>query len=437
MKTVYIAEKPSQAADIAKVIGAVGRKEGYIELKGGDQMTWAIGHLLELVEPKVYDEAWGGRWSWEQLPMIPAEFKLEVVKGKAAQVKVIKALLKSADRVVIATDAGREGELIARELLLFCKYKGAVERLWLSSMVASDITAALKRLKPGKDTEPLYQAAVARQHSDWMHGLSLTRGATLAAGVRGDFFPVGRVQTPVLAMVAHRDKTIKNFQADAYYELEATVTSAKGQTFKLWHAPTEDARIRDKEEAARRLKQADKARAPLKVERKPGKESPPMPYKLPSLQKDANRILGLTAKNTLEVAQKLYEKKAITYPRTDCEYLASSQKGEIDATLDLLAKRFGAAVSTLRATGIVTRDTTFNDAKLTDHHAIVPALADVPLDGLELQVYTLIAQRYLQTLSKDNLFDGTKVTMDANGVPFAATGKTVTFEGWKAIKLKA
>jgi DNA topoisomerase-3 len=444
MKTVYLAEKPNQAADIAKLIGIAGRKDGYIELKGGDVMTWSVGHLIELVEPKEYSELWAGRWSWEQLPMIPDEFKYQVAGGKTtfakknvAQVKVIKTLLKSADRVVICTDAGREGELIARELLTYSKFKGKVERLWVSSLVPSDILAALGKLLPGAAKEPLYQAALARQHSDWMHGLSLTRAASLAADVRGDFFPVGRIQTPVLAMVARRDQAIKNFKPDEYFELEATVRTAAGQTFKMWYAPAEDKRIRERAEAERLLRQAEGANAPLKVEKKPGKEAPPMPYKLPALQKDAIRVLGLTAKRVLEVAQALYEKKAITYPRTDCEFLASSQKAEVDATLTALAERFAGEVGTVQRLGTHLRDSTFNDAQLTDHHAIVPTTLFVPLDGLELQVFTLVAQRYLQTISKDCLFDGTKVAMDANGVPFTATGKAVTFEGWRAVKLGA
>lgn len=436
MKTVYLAEKPSQAAELAKVIGIVGRKDGYIELKGGDAMTWAIGHLLELVEPKEYKESWGGRWAWDQLPMIPQEFKSEVVHGKNAQVKVIKALLKTADRVVIATDAGREGELIARELLIHCKYKGAIERLWTSSLVASDIVRALAKLRPGKETEPLYEAARARQHSDWMHGLSLTRGASLAANVRGDYFPVGRIQTPVLALVAHRDILIRDFVADGYFELEANVKSAGGKTFKMFHAPAEDKRITARADAEKLAKQAEKFTGALKVEKKPGKETPPMPYKLTSLQKDGNRILGLTARRTLEIAQGLYDKKTISYPRTDCEYLANSQTGEVEATLATVAKRFAPAVATVRTLGMNLRSTTFDDAKLMDHHAIVPTTEYVNLEGLELQVYTLIAQRYLQTISKDCLFDGTRVSLDANGVAFTASGKAVTFEGWKAIKLK-
>lgn len=442
MKTVYLAEKPNQAADIAKIIGIVGRKDGYIELKGGDVMTWSVGHLLELVEPKDYCELWAGRWSWDQLPMIPEDFKYQVsggggtyAKKNAAQVKLIKTLLKAADRVVICTDAGREGELIARELMTYAKFKGKVERLWTSSLVASDIAAALGKLLPGAAKEPLYQAALARQHCDWMHGLSLTRAASLAANVRGDFFPVGRIQTPVLALVVRRHMAIAAFKSDDYFELEATVRSASGKTFKMWHAPAEDKRITVRAEADRLLKQAEGANAPLSVEKKPGKESPPMPYKLPSLQKDAIRILGLTAKRVLEVAQVLYEKKAITYPRTDCEFLANSQKGEVDDTLAIIAKRFAGAVETLQKQGTNLRSSTFDDTKLTDHHAIVPTALFVPLDGLELQLYTLVAQRYLQTVSKDCLFDGTKVSMDANGVPFSATGKAVTFDGWRAVKL--
>ncbi len=435
MTTVYLAEKPSQARDIAAVLGIKRRDDGYIELANGDVMTWAIGHLIELAEPEEYNPSWGGRWSWPQLPMIPSAWKLQVVKKTSKQFTVIKNALKKATRVVICTDAGREGELIAREILEHVGFRGTIERFWTSALTPADIKAALAKLKPGAETVGYFEAARARQTSDWMHGLSGTRGASLAADVRGDYFPLGRVQTPTLAMVVRRDLEIKNFGAKTYYELEAVATTKSGKTFKMTHSPDEANRITDRAKAEALAKKANKHTGPLKVEKTPGSEAPPLPFSLPQLQKEANRVLGLSAKATLKLAQQLYEAKAITYPRTDCQFLANSQVAEVRGVLAAVAKRFGAQVGRLEALGIVTRSSTFNDSKLTDHHAIIPTAESVFLEGEALDLYRLICQRYLQTLGPDCKFVSTRVTMDANGVPFKATGKVVTSPGWQELKL--
>lgn len=435
MHTLYLAEKSSQAMDIAKVIGIKGRGDGFIELATGDTITWARGHMLELADPAAHNEAWGGRWAWSQLPMIPAQWKYVVNKSTAGQYKIISRLVKEAKRVIIATDAGREGELIAREILEHCKFKGVIERFWTSSLVPADIKVALGKLKPGSATYPLYEAALARQHCDNMYGLSGTRGATLAANVRGDYFAMGRVQTPTLAMVVRRCLDVRNFDVQAYYELEAKVSTAEGKVFKMWHAPEEKDRITTMDEAVRRKAIAEGAKSRLKVERSSGREGAPLPYSLPVLQKDANRILGLSVKKTLEIAQKLYEVKATTYPRTDCQYLAASQMDEVNGVLDVVARRFGSGVAELKKYGIVKRTTTFDDSKLTDHHGIIPTAQFVELEGAELQLYTLICQRYLQLLGPDCKFDSTRVTLDANGIPFKANGKVITSPGWQALKL--
>ncbi len=436
MSTVILAEKPSQAMDIGKVIGIKGRGDGFLELVNGWYITWAIGHLLELAEPQDYNEAWGGRWSWTQLPMIPEQWKYQVNRKTSKQLTVIKGLLKKATHVIIATDAGREGELIAREVLEHSKYKGKISRFWTSSLVASDIRRALDNLKKGEETYPLYEAALARSHSDWMLGLTGTRGASLAANVRGDYFPLGRVKTPTLALVVRRCLAVKNFAAKTYYELEAVVRTKKGATLKMLHAPDEEHRITKKDDAESLKKRALGHQGPLRVEKRAETEAPPLPYSLPALQKDANRILGFSAKNTLKVAQALYEKKAATYPRTDCQFLAESQVAEVPAVLDVGAKRFPAAVSALRKAGIVTRKSTFNDAKLVDHHGIIPTMLHVAeLEGAEEQLYALICQRYLQTLGPDCKFTSTRITMDANGVPFKATGRVINDPGWQALKL--
>jgi DNA topoisomerase-3 len=434
MTILYLAEKPSQARDIAEAIGLKKRATGYLEVAGG-KVTWALGHLLEQAMPEEYDKRWGGSWSFDVLPMVPSVWKNTVVRSKAAQVKVIKALLKEAKEVVIATDAGREGELIAREILTYCKYRGPIKRLWTSSLVQSDIKKALKALKPGSSTEALNEAALARQRADWLYGMNGSRAVTLGAQQRGTAFPVGRVQTPTLAIVVRREREIRNFVPQEYYELEAKVKTAAGHQFVMHHAPVEAQRIRDRAEADRRRKLAEGAKGALKVEKSSGKEAPPLPYTLPALQKDANRILGLSARETLKVAQELYESKAITYPRTDCPYLASSQTGEVEPTLKRLSAVFPAAVDTVRAAGVTTRASTFDDSKLSDHHGIVPTAQSVALSGDAAKLFALISERYLRMLSPDCRFDRTVVLLDANGIPFKATGKVITDPGFRAVRI--
>jgi DNA topoisomerase-3 len=435
MTTLYLAEKPSQARDIGAVLGIKRRDNGFLELTNGDIITWAVGHLLEIAAPEKLNPDWGGRWHWGQLPMIPDAWKYEVVANTRTQFNVIKALLKKADRVVIATDAGREGELIAREILEHCKWRGRVERLWTSSLVASDIKAALGKLLKGEETYPIYEAALARSHCDNIYGYSGSRAATLAANIRGDSYPMGRVQTPTLAMVVRRDLEIRNFNEREYFELEAQVRTRSGKTFKMMHAPDAENRITTRDEAERRRRQAERAHGPLKVEKKNASEGAPLAYSLPALQKDANRIYGFTAKNTLKLAQALYEKKAATYPRTDCQHLAQSQMAEVEGVLAVVERRFKATTEALRKCGIVKRKSTFDDTQLTDHHGIIPTGQFVELEGAELQLYLLICQRYLQLLGPDCRFQTTRVTMDANGVPFKATGKTILDPGWTALKL--
>lgn len=434
MTTLYLAEKPSQARDIAEAIGLKSRANGYLEVAGG-RVTWAIGHLLEQAMPEEYDDKWGGRWSFSALPMIPDTWKMNVVRNKVAQVKLIKNLLKDAREVVIATDAGREGELIARELLTYCKYRGPVKRLWTSSLVKSDIQKALKALKPGSATEPLHEAALARSRADWLYGMNGSRAVTLGAKHSGTAYPVGRVQTPTLALVVRRELEIRNFVPVTYFELEANVKTESGHQFTMQHAPAEDHRIRDASEAERRRQQALGAAGPLKVVKTSGKEAPQLPYTLPALQKDANKILGLSARSTLQIAQQLYEAKAITYPRTDCPYLATSQMAEVEPTLDRLESVFGAAVQALKKAGVTKRTSTFDDSKLSDHHGIVPTSAVVNIGEEARQLFALISERYLRSLAPDCLFDRTVITLDANGVPFKATGKSITSPGFRSVRI--
>lgn len=433
MSVLIIAEKPGQARDLANVLGVVKSHNGFIEVKGGYLVTWAIGHLVQLVSPQTYDPAWK-RFAWETLPMIPQQWQMEPIDRTASHFKIVSSLVKKATTIVIATDAGREGELIGREILELCKFKGKVMRLWASTLTAADLRHAFQNLLPGEEKEPLWEAAKARQHADWVIGLNMTRGVTLSANGNG-VLPVGRVKTPTLAMVVRRDLEIANFKSVAYYELEATVRTQKGETFVLRHAPAEAHRITSEAEAKARMARASNYAGPVKVEDTAQVQRPPMPYTLTSLQAKCNAVLGLSAQMTLDVAQVLYEKKKmLSYPRSDCEYLGESLKGQIPGVLAAVAKTFPRAVDPLTKAGPVVRNSVFDDSKLTDHHGIIPTGVSEPLSGTELAVYKLVAQRYLEVLSADMHYRQLKLLLDANGVDFRASGRTVTSPGWLEIR---
>lgn len=428
---LYIAEKSAQAADIAKILGGGKRENGHILLKTGDVVTWAVGHMLDQMEPKEYHAEWGP-WRWDTLPMVPEKWGNKPVPEKQDQLRVIKQLLGKATSVVIATDAGREGELIARELLDFYGYRGKVERLWLSALTEADIRRALSKLLPGATKEPLYRAALARQHADWLY-LSLSRAASLSLGFNA---PIGRVQTPTLAMVVKRDLEIEAFNAKPYYELEAVVNTANGHTLTLTHSPKEEQRIYDLKQAKALMAKAEKATGPLAVTHKAGSDGAPLPFSLSTLQREADRVLGLGAAETLKLAQELYEAKVITYPRTDCSHLSSGLKNDVAPTLTALTgiSTLAPSVKTLQSMGVVLRDSLFDDSKLTDHHGIIPTTAPKPLAGVQAKLYELIAIRFMQALAPDRLFNATRVEMDANGVPFSVSGRVISSPGWSAIR---
>lgn len=437
--TVILTEKPSVATDIALALAGVApKKNGYIELPNGVILTWAIGHLIQQAKPHEYDPALK-KWSFDTLPFIPTEWK-HVVRDKGAeQLAVIGRVLKQARLLIIATDAGREGELIARELLQWFNYRGAVKRLWLQAMTKKDIMAGFAKLKDGRETEGLWAAAVARSEADFLYGINGTRSATLAINQYQQLYPIGRVQTPTLYLVVKRMLDIENFKPQDYYELAIDVTTANGHALTLTHAPKEDARITDIAVAERMLQQVSGASSPLSVTTSPDRERPPLPHNLASLQQEANRAFGLSAQETLDVAQALYEKKkALSYPRTGCPYLSSAQKEDVEPTLSWIAKLHPEGVSSLRAQGIELRDSVFDDSKLEDHHGLVPKdpsrlLEDSTL--IERQVYALVAARYLRAIAPDVLFNKTVILMDANSIPFQATGKVVTRAGWRGIKI--
>lgn len=430
---VMLAEKPSQAMDIARVMGLKSRADGYVITKDDTYVTWSIGHMLSLKEPDEYHEKWSGRWTFDTLPAIPVDFSYKENTNTKKQLKVVGSLLKKATEVIIATDAGREGELIARELIQYFKYKGKIKRFWTSSLTDEAIKEALKNLKDGSETLPLYEAALARSHADWLIGKNGSRAATLAAST-GDTFSLGRVKTAVLYMVVERYEKIKNFEPVIYFEIEALVKTKKGETFKMLHSPDASNRILKREQIEALVEKAKGYQGPISVTKSTEKETPPLPFSLPSLQSEANKVLGIGVKNVLKIAQSLYDKKVISYPRTDCPYLDPDLLKGLDQALQGAELLFPKAVAFMKSKKIEVRNNIFDKSKLTDHHGIVPVgIPPADLDEQQKQLYGLICKRYFQVLLGDCKFYSTKVSLDANGVLFKASGKSIFDKGWKEL----
>ena len=319
---LYLCEKPSQARDISRVLGA--RQKGDGCLMGDDKIvTWCFGHLLEMASPDAYDEAFK-RWSFETLPIVPSRWKLEVKKDARKQFKIIQELLKKASSVVIATDADREGETIAREILELCRWQGRIERLWLSALDDSSIRKALDNILPGAKTEPLYYAGLGRARADWLVGMNLTRAYTLIGKQHGHdgVLSVGRVQTPTLNLVVERDLLIEQFKPTAYYELIAEFGTTTGNFNAKWQPPQSvsdtEGRCTNQQAALKVAQRIDARQGTItKATTELKKEPAPLPFDLSSLQQEASRRWGMGAQEVLDTAQALYEThKALTYPRT-------------------------------------------------------------------------------------------------------------------------
>ncbi|MEO7326495.1 MAG: DNA topoisomerase 3 [Dokdonella sp.] len=439
---VWICEKPSQAKDIAAVLGATGRGDGFIETRQG-RVTWGIGHLLEQASPEHYDAALKD-WSINLLPIAPTQWKLLPVKARAAQLKAIQGCLKGATEVVIATDADREGETIARELLEHFRYRGPVKRLWLRALDPESVKKAIATLKPGAETLPLHWAAQGRARADWLVGMNLTRAATKLAESSGErgVRSVGRVQTPTLALVVRRDREIENFVSRNFYELSARMVTAADQTVMLRFSPPsepEDMRLYNREDAEQLATQARGAKGPLNVTMTRKRQGPPKLFSLSELQKACNRQFGWSADKTLSVAQDLYEgsQKLTTYPRTDCQFVPEEQMRSAPDILASLSEVNDLAAHAERASvAPVFRKSTFDTSKITAHHAIVPTGLRPNLSALSedsRKAFLLVAQRYVAALLPDHEYDETRIRFDAKGVPFSAVGRVPRVPGWKAV----
>ena len=453
---VCIAEKPSVARDIANILGATEQHQGYLE-GNGYQVTWTFGHLCELKYPEDYTPGWK-RWSLGQLPMIPARFgiRLKEDQGVKSQFAVIQRLMSQADSIINCGDAGQEGELIQRWVMQKAGAKCPVQRLWISSLTEESIREGFSTLKPQSDYKSLYEAGLCRAIGDWLLGMNATRLYTLKyGGNRAPGTPplsIGRVQTPTLALIVRRQQEIEHFKPEPYWVL---TTVYRDTTFNAVMADPNDDEAAPATEAekkkganapARRgFTSEEEGRAALEkireapftitsVERKRGTEAPPRLFDLTSLQVECNKKFSLSADQTLQLIQSLYEKKVTTYPRVDTTYLSDDIYPKCSNILNGIAAQYGELLQPLRGAKLRKSKKVFDSSKVTDHHAIIPT--GVPaqnLTDLERNVYDLVARRFITVFYPDCLFATTTVAGEAAEVPFKATGKQILELGWRAV----
>lgn len=423
---VCITEKPSVGRDIAAILGANTRRDGYFE-GNGYCVTWTFGHLCTLKSPDDYNPAWK-RWSLGSLPMIPQPFGIKVIddKGIEHQFKVIESLLEKADGVINCGDAGQEGELIQRWVMQKANCKVPVKRLWISSLTDEAIREGFKNLREQKDLDSLYTAALCRAIGDWILGLNATRLYTLKYGQQGQVLSIGRVQTPTLALIVNRQKEIDDFVPTDSWEVR-TLYREVNFTAKLPQFPEEE----EATAVAERLKAFPLSI--LSVEKKKRKEFPPKLFDLTSLQVECNKKFGLSADTTLKTIQSLYEKKVTTYPRVDTTYLTEDVYKKCGPILNSLTY-FADKLRPLRGKKLLKRKKVFDNSKVTDHHAIIPTGQRLPaLTETERKVFDLIATRFIAIFYPDCEFEQTSVIAKVDDTEFKATGKKITAEGWRAL----
>ncbi|MBD5532826.1 MAG: DNA topoisomerase 3 [Lachnospiraceae bacterium] len=419
---LVITEKPSVAQSIARVIGADERKDGYME-GNGYLVSWCVGHLVELAPPESYGEQWK-KWTYESLPMIPDKWQHEVKGETAAQYKVLKELMNDirVDTIVAATDSGREGELIFRLVYHQAGCNKPVKRLWISSMEESAVREGFANLKPGSDYDNLYYSALCRQRADWLVGLNGTRLFTVLYS--GKVLKVGRVQTPTLAMIVDREEKIMNFKKGQYFTVHIMMDGIDAAT----------GRIDDKGRADEIVEACRNGQALVTSVIKEEKViAPPKLYDLTTLQRDANRLFGFTAKQTLEYTQSLYEKKLATYPRTDSQYLSDDMEQTARDVTEAVIHSVLFEENAASNPGI---KRVLDSKKVTDHHAIIPTMeiADTDLAALpetERKILSLIANRLLCATGEKHSYDTVRAEFSCGGHVFAVSGKSVTQNGWK------
>ena len=421
---LVIAEKPSVAQSIAKVLGAASRRDGYLE--GNNYIvSWCVGHLVELADASSYDERYA-KWRYEDLPIVPEEWLYEVPKEKAQQFKVLRDLMKDkrVTELVCATDAGREGELIFRLVYNKAGCTKPFKRLWISSLEDSAIREGFAHLRDSSEFDRLYEAALCRSKADWIVGINDTRLFTTLYHKK---LVVGRVQTPTLAMLAERDGKISSFKKEKYFNVHV---SGGNLTADMEKVKTED-------EAKTIAAACDKKQAVVSsIKRETKTVNPPKLYDLTTLQREANRYYGFTAQQTLDLVQSLYEKKLLTYPRTDSQFITDDMESTVRQVIGIVCLKVPIFDDLSHAPDI--RRIT-NNAKVTDHHAIIPTVQlekqDISaLPESEQKILRLVAMRLLSATGEKHIHDETSVTLSCEGYVFSAKGKTVVQEGWKAVE---
>lgn len=426
---VCITEKPSVARDIAGILGATTRRNGYFE--GKDVcVTWTYGHLCTLKEPHEYNEMWK-RWALSCLPMIPDRFGIKLINQKSIkeQFKVIKTLVGTASEVINCGDAGQEGELIQRWVLQKAGAKCPVRRLWISSLTDEAIREGFRNLKDESVFNNLYFAGLSRAIGDWVLGLNATRLYSLKYGRPGIVLSIGRVQTPTLALIVNRQLEIENFRPEKYWEL---ITEYRGAQFK-----TIKGKFSSEDDARKVLGQvAVKEFTITNLETKAGKEYPPKLFDLTSLQVECNKLWGWSAEQTLKLIQTLYEKKVTTYPRVDTTYLSEDLYPKIPGILRKMTP-YAPQTAPVLSKNIVKSKRIFDNAKVTDHHAIIPT-GESPriLEGDEKKLYHIIALRFIAAFYPECTFLTTTVNGESDSVAFKTTGKQIKTEGWKVLYKK-
>ena len=422
MKLV-IAEKPSVAQSLAKVIGANQKKDGYLE-GNGYIVSWCVGHLIELANPEHYDEKYK-KWRKEELPIFPAPFSYQVTASTKKQYQVLKDLMKRSDvdSLVEATDAGREGELIFRFVYKLAGCKKPFERLWISSMEDKAIKEGFENLSPSAEYDDLYEAALCRERADWLVGINATR---FFSTVYGQTLNVGRVMTPTLAMIVEREAEIKGFKPENFYTVQMLVSgvAVTSKRFK---------RKQEAEELAQKVNAADKAKI-SKMETSTRQEKPPLLYDLTSLQRDANKYYGFTAQQTLDYTQSLYEKKLVTYPRTDSRYLTDDMDDSTARLCCLMKDKY-------RYTKMVPISTkqVLNSSKVSDHHAIIPTenVSDADYSEIpsgEQKILGLVTARLLSSVGDSAEITEYTLEVECAGEVFKAKSKCITSPGWHLLE---
>ena len=439
---VCIAEKPSVARDIARILGANSAHDGYME-GNGYQVTWTFGHLCTLKEPGDYTQAWKP-WALTQLPMVPQRFGIKLIddNGIKKQFATIERLMQAADGIVNCGDAGQEGELIQRWVMQKAQAKCPVKRLWISSMTDEAIREGFANLKDQNDYQPLYLAGLSRAIGDWLLGMNATRLYTLKYGQNRQVLSIGRVQTPTLALIVNRQKEIENFKPEPYWVLatvyrDTTFTATKGK-------------FTSKEEGEKAFATIEGKPFPVtKVEKKEGKEQPPQLYDLTSLQVDCNRKFSYSAEMTLNLIQSLYEKKYTTYPRVDTQYLSDDIYPKCGQTLNgLYQTKFGGIapymelIKPIGGKALKKSKRVFDTSKVTDHHAIIPTgVIPQNLSDAERHVFDLVARRFIAVFLPDCKFSTTTVLGEVKGtdetVEFKVTGKEILDPGWRIVREKS